>query len=53
MSVFLLKYPRSLAPNIKKHCTPQYFVLGFLNLIFERYKKFQKVITIGGKLINK
>ena len=26
----------SFAPNIKKHCTSQCFVLGFLNLIFER-----------------
>ena len=30
----------SLAPNIKKHCTSQCFVLGFLNLIFKRDKKF-------------
>ena len=28
----------SLAPIIKKHCTSQCFVLGFLNLIFEKYK---------------
>ena len=32
----------SLTPDIEKHCTSQCFVLGFLNLIFERYKKFQK-----------
>ena len=32
----------SLVPNIKKHCTSQCFVLDFLNLIFERYKKFRK-----------
>ena len=33
----------SLAPpNIKKHCTSQCFALGFINLIFKRYKKFQK-----------
>ena len=44
----------SLTPNIKKHCTSQCFVLGFLNLIFERYIKevLEKVITIGGKLIS-
>ena len=30
----------SLAPNINKHCASQCFVVGFLNLIFERYKKF-------------
>ena len=30
----------SLAHNVKKHCTSQCFVLGFLNLIFEKYKKF-------------
>ena len=38
-----------LAPNIKKHCASQCFVLGFLNLIFERYKKFQKKsLRLGG-----
>ena len=30
----------SLASNIKKHCKSQCFILGFLDLIFERYKKF-------------
>ena len=30
----------SLAPSLKKHCISQCFVLGFLNLILERYKKF-------------
>ena len=39
MSVFLLKYPVHWHLT-KKYCASQFFALGFLNLISERYKKF-------------